>query len=313
MPSVSGSLVERLPAPPAAALVVDAGVAVPGLARQGLSERYLTEEAITMWADAGDILSPDAAVTLLAKLAGHRVTAQPAAAARVAALCGCHPTVLALAARRLASHPQWTTTDLVSRVDAEARRLPSLPLGPGVHAVFMLSYRALPAPHRRIFRLLGLHPDGEMEAGSVAALAGVPVRDAAAGLTALAGESLLERVSAGRYRMHPLLRAYARDRAEADETVRERTAADQRMGLWAVEHPPARPTGAATGAGERQVTRPSVRERPSDGGARTGDDSPNRRRPDPGDTRGGGTGAGGTAGGAAGGAGAGGQAGAWLP
>jgi hypothetical protein len=270
---------------------------VPGLARQGLSERDLTEEAITMWAEAGDVLSPDAAVTLLAKLAGHRVTAQPAAAARVAALCGCHPIVLALAARRLASHPQWTMTDMVSRVDAEARRLPSLPLGPGVHAVFMLSYHALPAPHRRIFRLLGLHPDGEMETGSVAALAGVSTRDAAAGLTALAGESLLERLPSGRYRMHPLLRAYARDRAEADETVRERTAADQRMGLWTADHaPPATSPRAGTHAAGAGDLRPAR----ADGGTRTA-------RPNPAGTGGSGSrhrpGGGGTAG----------QAGAWLP
>jgi uncharacterized membrane protein YgcG len=303
MPSANGSLAESLPAPLTTPLVVVTGVVVPGLARQGLSERNLTEEAITMWAEAGDVLSPDAAVTLLAKLAGHRVTAQPAAAARVAALCGCHPIVLALAARRLASHPQWTMTDMVSRVDAEARRLPSLPLGPGVHAVFMLSYHALPAPHRRIFRLLGLHPDAEMETGSVAALAGVSTRDAAAGLTALAGESLLERLPSGRYRMHPLLRAYARDRAEADETVRERTAADQRMRLWTADHAPASSPRAGTHAAGAGDMRPA---RGADG-ARTG-------RPNPADTggsgsrhRSGGTGGGGGAGGA------GGQAGSWLP
>ncbi|MFL6075063.1 MAG: hypothetical protein ACJ73S_16825 [Mycobacteriales bacterium] len=252
-----------------------------------------------MWAEAGDVLSPDAAVTLLAKLAGHRVTAQPAAAARVAALCGCHPIVLALAAHRLASHPQWTMADLVSRVDAEARRLPSLPLGPGVHAVFMLSYHALPAPHRRIFRLLGLHPDAEMETGSVAALTGVSTRDATAGLAALAGESLLERLPSGRYRMHPLLRAYARDRAEADETVRERTAADQRMGLWMADHPPARPPQAGThAAGAGGGVRP---ERAADGGTRIA-------RPDP-------AGTGGTPGrrAAGGGGGGGQQAGGLLP
>ena len=77
----------------------------------------------------------------------------------------------------------------------------------------------LPAPGPRPAAALpppGLHPGTSTDAYAAAALAGVPLAEAAGLLDALHGEGLLTETGHRRYGMHDLIRAYARDLAATD-------------------------------------------------------------------------------------------------
>jgi tetratricopeptide (TPR) repeat protein len=178
-----------------------------------------------------DVLGPADAEALLARIAGPRVAAEPAQAARVARLCGGLPIALTLAAQRLRNRPVWTVKDLADRLDAEAGRLGELHgRSRAVRAAFDLSYRTLAAPARRVFRLLGLHPGDDFCPRSVAALAGLAPDEAGTLLDDLVDEHLLQEVTPGRYRPHDLLRLYARERVRAEEDDPEPAA--RRLATW---------------------------------------------------------------------------------
>lgn len=178
-----------------------------------------------------DVLSTADAVALLERIAGERVTTEPAAAVRVATLCGCLPIALTLAAQRLRNRPVWTVADLAGRLEAAADRLGELHgRSRAVRAAFDLSYRMLADDARRVFRLAGLHPGEEFDARSVAALAGLGPRRAAELLEELVDEHLLQEVTPGRFRQHDLLRIYARERAQAEEPAAG--AAVRRLARW---------------------------------------------------------------------------------
>jgi len=158
-----------------------------------------------------DVLPPDEAVALLARVVGDRVAAEPVAAAEVARLCGYLPLAIRLAAARLAHRPKWTVADLVARLRAADPPLAELAAdGRSVAAAFTLSYQHVSEAARRMFRLLGLHPGVDFDTHMSAALADLPVTVAEDLLEDLVNAHLLEAPAAGRYRFHDLLRDYAR-------------------------------------------------------------------------------------------------------
>jgi tetratricopeptide (TPR) repeat protein len=111
-------------------------------------------------------------------------------------------------------------------------RLDALDVGDAaasVRAVFSWSYRQLDAAAARMFRLLGLHPGPAVGAPAAASLAGLPLRQARSALAELIRAHLLVEQASGRFTFHDLLRAYAAERAQADEDDAERRAAIQRM------------------------------------------------------------------------------------
>jgi DNA-binding SARP family transcriptional activator/Tfp pilus assembly protein PilF len=158
-----------------------------------------------------EVLPPDEAVALLARVVGDRVAAEPAAAAEVVRLCGNLPLAIRLAAARLAHRPKWSVADLAARLRAADPPLAQLAAdGRSVAAAFTLSYRHVSEPAQHLFRLLGLHPGADFDAHVSAALADVPVDVAEDLLEDLVDAHLLEAPAAGRYRFHDLLRDYAR-------------------------------------------------------------------------------------------------------
>ncbi|SMD21108.1 AfsR/SARP family transcriptional regulator [Kibdelosporangium aridum] len=167
-----------------------------------------------------DVLPETDAITLLSLIAGDdRVEAEPQAAARTTALCGRLPIALSLAARRLRKRPMWTVKDLATRLETAERRLDQLAPGTReMHALFTMSYQGLPQPQQRMFRLLGLHPGDDFTAESVAALAQCTPEEAEFHLEAMLDEHLVQQITPRRYRFHDLVRPYARDLAQANET-----------------------------------------------------------------------------------------------
>ncbi|GIJ64096.1 AfsR/SARP family transcriptional regulator [Virgisporangium aurantiacum] len=181
-----------------------------------------------------DVLGADEAQLLLVRiLGGERVAAEPDAAAELARLCSYLPLALRIAAATLLDHPVGQIDDLVG----ELRRDPLSILETdgehsGVRAAFELSYRALTADARRMFRLAGMVPGPDVTAEAAAALTGTTVPMAGRLLERLAGAHLVTEHRSGRYTSHDLLRQYAADQSRAEDTPALRRQALERLFDW---------------------------------------------------------------------------------
>ena len=167
------------------------------------------------------VLTAEEAVTLQRRIVGDRVEAAPEAAQDVARHCGHLALAIRLAAARLAHRPGWTVADLAARLHRAETPLRELALpGRTVEAAFALSYHDVSEPARRLFRLLGLHRGSHIDVRAAAALADLTVDDADEVLAELVDAHLIDEPSAGRYRLHDLIRDYAATLA-ATEPERE--------------------------------------------------------------------------------------------
>ncbi|GAA2647254.1 AfsR/SARP family transcriptional regulator [Paractinoplanes durhamensis] len=148
------------------------------------------------------------AMALLARIAGDRVTTQPAEAAELVRRCGALPLALRLAGARLAHRPRWQVADLVRRLGESA--LPELAAeNRTVADAFALSYRQLGEAAQRLFRQLGAVPDRLFDGPAAAALGELPLDRAEDLLDDLIDAHLVEEPEPGVFRLHDLLREYA--------------------------------------------------------------------------------------------------------
>ncbi|MFC3452151.1 ATP-binding protein [Amycolatopsis speibonae] len=182
-----------------------------------------------------DVLSGDEAADLLGVVAGERrVKGEPAAARRVAELCGGVPLALLIAGNRLASRPQWTIAHLADQLENERRRLSVLTAGDlQIRTAFVLSYHHLAPETARVFRRLALvdGPDVSVELAAIAS--GRPADEAEAALEKLAEASLLGfSGTPGRYTMLDLLRVFAKERLETAENAEDVREAAERVRHW---------------------------------------------------------------------------------
>jgi hypothetical protein len=96
--------------------------------------------------------------------------------------------------------------------------------------VFSWSCSWLPGDAALAFRLLGLHPGADLQAGALAALTGTATAaEAQHALGVLARANLVRQSAMGRYGMHGLLRAYAHELAVATDTALHRRVALTRL------------------------------------------------------------------------------------
>jgi tetratricopeptide (TPR) repeat protein len=184
-----------------------------------------------------DTLPPAEAIGLLQQIIGtERTSAEPEAASRLAERCAYLPLALRIIAERVNGQPFSGLTELVDELEDERARLDAFGLEDDelsdVRAVFSSSYRSLPAQAARLFRLLGLHPGPEVSTQAAAALAGMETAAVRRLLDALAGANLLQPTAVGRFRLHDLLRLYATECAERDESQENRTQAQRRVLSW---------------------------------------------------------------------------------
>jgi tetratricopeptide (TPR) repeat protein len=174
-----------------------------------------------------DVLSEADATELFARALGM---ADDGDHDEVVGLCGYLPLGIRLAAARLRHRPTWTTQHLAQLLRDEQRRLPALEVGEqGVASAFGLSYRRIAAEHRRMFRLLGLVPGDTVDRYAAASLAGVTVGTAEELLEDLVDAHLVQQPSPDRYRLHDLLRQYARETAVTTDPAPDRDAAIRRL------------------------------------------------------------------------------------
>jgi DNA-binding SARP family transcriptional activator/tetratricopeptide (TPR) repeat protein len=211
-----------LPGAPACAVVVTSRDALGGLvARDGARRLDL------------DLLPLSDAVGLLRALVGPAVEADPVAAATLASRCCRLPLALRVAAELAADRPDASLADLAGELADQQRQLDLLDAGgdprTAMRAVFSGSYRHLDARAARAFRLAGLHPGPDLDSYAAAALTGSTVEQASLLLGLLARAHLLQPAGPGRYGMHDLLRAYARELVTDQDGETDRRAALTRL------------------------------------------------------------------------------------
>jgi tetratricopeptide (TPR) repeat protein len=194
----------------------DAGCAAVVTSRDALAGLVATDGAGRLDLD---VLPLADAVALLQSLIGARADEGREAAAELAGLCARLPLALRIAAELAASRCAIPLAELVAELKAD--RLDCLDAGEDradVRAVFSWSFRQLPADVADAFALIGLHPGADVDAHAVAALTGTRAGQARRVLGLLHRASLLQAAGPGRYGMHDLLRAYAREQAAARDT-----------------------------------------------------------------------------------------------
>jgi DNA-binding SARP family transcriptional activator/tetratricopeptide (TPR) repeat protein len=194
------------------------------------SRRHLTAladaEVISL-----DVLPPKEAAALLVRLAARPGLAPgDAAVAKICALCGYLPLAIGMVARRLHHHPAWTPAGLAADLAAAKDRLELMTAeNLSVAAGLDLSYADLTTGQKRLFRRLGLHPGGDIDAYAAAAVDGCSMSAARAALAALYDNYLLAEPAAGRYRLHDLIREHARTLAVQHDPAGDRDQALARL------------------------------------------------------------------------------------
>ncbi|WP_204009234.1 ATP-binding protein, partial [Micromonospora andamanensis] len=172
------------------------------------------------------VLSSEEAVRLLAVSAGEeRVHADPESAAEIVHSCGYLPLAIRLVGSRLAHRRNRRLVDVAARLAANESGLASFGTGErSVAAAFAASYEPLNEVSKRVFRLLGLH-SGHYCISMVAAMSGLSYAKAAQTLDELVDRHLIEESEVGRYRMHDLVRQYAREKCLETDSDKVRGAA----------------------------------------------------------------------------------------
>jgi len=199
------------------------------------------------------VLDDQAAVDLLdealriARPDDDRVATARESAARLARQCGGLPLALQMVAAVLKADWTLQPAELADDLAAGASPLDRLTYDDGsesgmnpVAAAFDLSYRRLDERDARVFRLISSAPGPDISTTEAAVLAALPVREARSALARLAKAHLAEAAAARatpapRWRMHDLVRAYARRLSDEHATADGREAGlDQLFGYYLV-------------------------------------------------------------------------------
>ncbi len=165
-----------------------------------------------------DALPAQEAAELLVRLAARPgLDVSSPAVADICVSCGYLPLAIGLVAGRMHHHDSWSAEDFATDLTkAQDRLAPMHAENLSVAAAFDLSYRDLRPDQQRLFRRLGLHPGTDIDAYAAAALDDVGLNAARAALEGLFDHYLLAEPARDRYRLHDLIREYARQLAAAD-------------------------------------------------------------------------------------------------
>lgn len=193
------------------------------------------------------------AVDLISKVLGPgdpRVREERKAVVRLAGECGHLPLALGVMAGRLAENPDEsiaaTVRELTARDTEDATPYrPGLTggglgegaahggSGTGLQAVmsptFDVAYRSLRREQRDAFRMLGLVAGPDFTPTALSALQNATAGEARERLEGLRQASLVQDVGPDRYRMHDLLRDFARQQGLREDSDAEQLAAQQRL------------------------------------------------------------------------------------
>ncbi|RGC67219.1 Regulatory protein AfsR [Micromonospora sp. MW-13] len=179
-----------------------------------------------------ELLATEESTALLARrLGAGRVAAEPAAVDEIVRHCAGLPLALAVVAARATTRPRFPLAAIAAELREAPRRLdPLAGTEPGidVRAVLSWSYAQVGAPAARLFRQFGLVPGPDIGVAALASLAGASVPEVRQPLAELVDAHLVTEHRPGRFTCHDLLRAYARELADADPEP-DRRAATRRV------------------------------------------------------------------------------------
>jgi tetratricopeptide (TPR) repeat protein len=167
-----------------------------------------------------DVFSSDEAVELLRR---HAPTvplgSDPDAETRIADRCGRLPLALELVAGHMAATPGWTLTDHAGRLDEyhDNRRLDN-----GIEVALSVSYQVLLPEHRRLLRMLALHPGQDFDVYAAAALVDADLTVAQGMLDVLGRDHLVQKADGCRYALHDLVRVFALNRVGDEDRPADR-------------------------------------------------------------------------------------------
>jgi tetratricopeptide (TPR) repeat protein/DNA-binding XRE family transcriptional regulator len=180
-----------------------------------------------------DVMTDTEARELLRlRLGPELLAADSSATTQIIEACAHLPLALSIIAARVASAPGLSFTRVASEIAGSpdlggfaAGRDPAA----DVRAVLSWSYRCLNPDAARAFRLAGLHPGPYLDRYAIAALTQTVPEQAGQLLTMLAHGHLVQPAGPDRYRMHDLLKGYARVLAEVHDAEGDRRYALTRL------------------------------------------------------------------------------------
>ncbi|WP_405016126.1 tetratricopeptide repeat protein [Kitasatospora sp. NBC_00070] len=211
-----------LPAGPQSCVLVTSRERLTGLiARDGARDLRL------------GLLTPDQAVTLIARLVGSdRVADEPEAAAEIARTCGQLPLAIRIATAGLAGTDYPTLAERAAALSGASALAELEVLGDeqaAIRTAFDYSYQALTPDQQLLFRRLGLLPVPEFGPQGAAALIGSTPERTAPLLRRLLDAHLITQLAADRWTVHDLLRRYAQLLGLEGDPEAERLAASRRL------------------------------------------------------------------------------------
>jgi DNA-binding SARP family transcriptional activator len=215
---------------------------IPGSATCAVVITARTRLAATIGGKTIDlsVLTEEQAIDLIARITDEqRARSQPHAVADLVKLCGGLPLAVRIVSARLAAKPHWSVQNLVDRLADERRRLDQLYYGDlDVRASIALSYADIITDARLLLCRLGDLDLPVVNVWTSAALLDLHPVEAEEVLEKLHDAQLLivagrEAGGYSRYRLHDLVRLFAKERAETDDTPTGREAARTRaFGAW---------------------------------------------------------------------------------
>ena len=188
-----------------------------------------------------DVLDNAEAAELFTRIVGaDRADAEPGPVRDVLAICAGLPLAIRIGGARLNARRAWSVATLADRLADQRRRMDELTAGDlAVRACFQVSFDALPRRESRgevdpahVFRMLGVWRGSTIGLRAAVALVGQPEDPVADALEVLVDAHLLESPAPDRYRLHDLLRAYAAERAQAQEQPQAIEDAVRRVLVW---------------------------------------------------------------------------------
>ncbi|MGJ3253557.1 MAG: ATP-binding protein [Elainellaceae cyanobacterium] len=173
------------------------------------------------------------ALTLLQTLAGAKRIQSGETTHRLIQLCEGNPLALSLIGSMVNHPPVESLESVIKQLDAERQRLD--PLGSSSSAIrscFMVSYQTLNPDAARLLRGLGLLSEPDFTAAIAPALLDSSEADAQEAIAQLVSRQLLHPLGNNRYRLHSVIRRFAKNQLALEESADARHATRLHISQW---------------------------------------------------------------------------------
>lgn len=176
-----------------------------------------------------EVFGCEEALTLLGRdIGAARLDGQREDAVALAAACGWLPLAIRIVGARLAARPGWTLAAMAERLTDERRSMAELRAGGlAIEAVFELGYCQLAPAQARALRLLAAAGGAELTLAAATAILDLAEDAAEDVLESLVDTAMLAASVPGRYRFHPLVHVFARQRAVEHDIAEVEEALDR--------------------------------------------------------------------------------------